>query len=69
MRLLLLIILLGVFSICYGQKDEKVSTIDFVQILDDNKEEALYYFQNNWQVLRDMAIEKGYIHSYQWSVI
>ena len=56
---------LTVCSISYGQQDDKISTIDFVQILNDNKEEAIYYFQNNWKVLRNMAIKKEYIHSFQ----
>lgn len=50
----------------YSIKDDKISTIDFVQIIGNNKEETLYYFQNNWKVLRDMAIDEGYIHSYQF---
>lgn len=48
-----------------GQSSEKITTMDFVQILDGNKEETLYYYNNNWKVLREQAIEKGYIHSYQ----
>lgn len=65
MRMIMFLCLLTVSSISYGQKDDKISTIDFVQILNDNKEEAIYYFQNNWQVLRNMAIKKKYIHSFQ----
>ena len=64
MRIILFIVLLSSCSI-YGQQNDKISTIDFVQILDNNKEEALYYYQNNWKVLRNMALKKGYIHSYQ----
>jgi len=53
---------------CYislGQNNEKITTIETVEILNDNKEEAIYYFQNNWKALRVKAIEKGYIHSFQ----
>jgi hypothetical protein len=39
--------------------------MDFVQVLNDNKEEAVYYYQNNWKVLREMALKKDYIHSFQ----
>lgn len=52
-------------SICYGQSDSRVSTIDFVEILQNNKAEALYYYENNWKVLREMAIAENYIESYQ----
>ncbi len=65
-RIVIFVTLLKVFSISYGQNDGKISTVDFVQILNDNKEEALYYFQNNWKVLRDMAVKKDFIHSYQF---
>lgn len=64
MRIALFFAFLVSCSINYGQ-DDKLSTIDFVQVLNDNKEEAVYYYQNNWKVLRDMALKKGYIHSYQ----
>ncbi len=48
-----------------AQSDTGVSTIEFVQILDDNREEALFYYQNNWKVLREMAVRKGYIDSFE----
>ena len=47
-----------------AQDNSKISTMDFVQILNENREEALYYFQNNWKALREMAISRGYIHSF-----
>ena len=49
----------------YGQYQEKISTIDFVQILNDHTKEATYYYENNWKVLREMAVEKGYIDTFQ----
>jgi hypothetical protein len=65
MRITICIFFLGIFSISFSQQNEKVSTVEFVQILNDNKEEAIYYYQNNWKILREMAMEKEYIHSYQ----
>ena len=65
MRIIILIALLSICSISYGQQYDKISTIDFVQIVNDNKDEAMYYYENNWKVLREMAIKKGYIHSFQ----
>ncbi|MEO0901535.1 MAG: hypothetical protein AAFY00_05770, partial [Bacteroidota bacterium] len=47
-----------------AQDNSKISTMDFVQILNENREEALYYFQNNWKVLREMALKRDYIHSF-----
>ena len=65
MRLTILFIILSLSSISYGQTDDSITTIDFVQILNDNKEEAIYYYQHNWKVLREMAIQKNYIKSFQ----
>lgn len=65
MRTILLLIVLSFNSIIYGQHDERISTIDFVQILNGNKAEADYYYQNNWKVLRSMAMENDYIDSFQ----
>ncbi|MEM7551090.1 MAG: hypothetical protein AAF363_15510 [Bacteroidota bacterium] len=44
----------------------KISSIDHVQVLNNNLEEAVYYYQNNWKVLREMALEKDYIDSFQF---
>jgi len=57
--------LMAIGSISYGQANEKITTIEFVEILNNNKNEALFYFQNNWKVLRDKATAKNYIQSYQ----
>lgn len=40
-------------------------TIDFVKVLHDRKAETLYYYENNWKKLREDAIKKGYIRSFQ----
>lgn len=45
--------------------NNRISTIDFVEILNDNIDEALYYYNNNWKELRNKAIDKDYILSYQ----
>jgi len=65
MRTLILLIALGLGSISYGQQDDRITTIDFVQVLNANKAETAFYYNNNWKVLREMAVEKGYIHSFQ----
>ncbi|WP_179021265.1 hypothetical protein [Winogradskyella forsetii] len=50
--------------ISFSQTNKKITTIETVEILNGNKAEALYYFQNNWKPLRAQAEEKGYIQSY-----
>lgn len=44
---------------------EKITSVDFVQVLNDYHAEALFYYQNNWQRYRKQAQTKGYIESYQ----
>ena len=51
--------------ISFGQEKKPVSTIDFVKVLNDRHPEAIFYYENNWKVYRDMALERGYILSYQ----
>lgn len=62
----LLLVALAFSYLSFGQIDDKLTTIEFVEIVNNNKKEALFYFQNNWKVLRDMAVKKEYIHSYQF---
>ena len=64
MRLIIALTFLMLSTVSYGQ-DQRITTIDFVQILDDQRDEAVYYYQNNWKVLRETAIKKEFIHSYQ----
>ena len=49
MRIILLFFVLSSSSICIGQENEKVSLMFFVQVLNDNYEEAIFYYQNNWK--------------------
>ena len=63
MKLILFFWLLLMAKCCFAQE---ISTIDFVQVLEDNEKEAIYYYKHNWEVLREMAQDKGYIQSYQF---
>ncbi len=65
MKIKILVLLFLVSSLSFGQDNDKISTLDFVQILNDNKEEIVFYYQNNWKILREMAIDKAYIDSFQ----
>jgi len=65
MRILLFFILFIGNTWLYAQPDERISTLDFVEILNGNTKEAHFYYQNNWEKLREAAIEKGYIHSHE----
>ncbi len=65
MKITILLIFLSINSVSFAQHDDRITTVEFIQILDDNKAEAEFYYQNNWKVLREMALKKDYIHSYQ----
>ncbi|MBX7055587.1 MAG: TlpA family protein disulfide reductase [Pyrinomonadaceae bacterium] len=45
--------------------DEMYVTIDYVKIKDGRRDEALYFYENNWTLYRDEALKRGVIHSYQ----
>lgn len=64
MKRIITFFLVIIVSWSYAQT-KKLSMIDYVQVLNNNKAEALFYYQNNWEQLRIKAIEKGYIDSYQ----
>ncbi|MEM6514567.1 MAG: hypothetical protein AAF688_00140 [Bacteroidota bacterium] len=67
MKLKLLIITGFIFVSYVGasQENNKISTLETVEVINNNKAEALYYFQNNWAKLREQAIENKLIYSYQ----
>jgi hypothetical protein len=48
-----------------AQTGKPVSVVDFVKIKDGKKAEAMYFYENNWKVYRDIALKKEYIRSYK----
>lgn len=58
-----IVILIACRVTVYTQSTIKL--IDFVKIKEGKRNESLYYYENNWKVYRDIALEKGYIKSYQ----
>jgi thiol-disulfide isomerase/thioredoxin len=41
-------------------------TIDFVKIKDGKRDEARYYYENNWRFYRDAAVKRGVIDSFEY---
>ena len=39
--------------------------MDFVRIKDGKRDEAIYYYENNWKLYRQAALKKGVIKSYE----
>jgi hypothetical protein len=44
----------------------QIKTIEFVKIINNNEKEALYYYDNNWKILREIALKKKFIKSYSF---
>jgi hypothetical protein len=54
------------FTTCsFAQTTLPISVVDFVKIKNGKEKEAIYFYENNWKVYRDMALKKGYIKSYK----
>ena len=48
-----------------GYTQHSISAIDFVRIKNNKRQEAIYFYENNWKVYRDIALSKGFIKSYK----
>jgi thiol-disulfide isomerase/thioredoxin len=42
-----------------------LETIDFVKIKDGKRDEAIYFYENNWRFYRAEAVKRGIIDSYE----
>ncbi len=65
MKRLLLTIFTTIPGLSFGQIDKSISTMDFIQIKNDKRAETIYFYENNWKIYRDIAIERGFIKSYK----
>ena len=46
-------------------QNASLTTLEFVEIINDAEAEALFYYQNNWKVLRKQALESEFIIDYK----
>lgn len=65
MRFLLLLFSFVISNFLFAQSGSTVTTIDFVKIKNNRRQEALFFYENNWKLYRDIAIKKGFIQSYR----
>lgn len=65
MRFFLLLFCLLFSSFLFAQSETTVTTIDFVKIKNNRRQEALFFYENNWKLYRDIAINRGFIKSYR----
>lgn len=63
-------IFLTIFCVLYfslsGNAQKTISTIDFIKIKNNKRQEAIYFYENNWKVYRDIALKRGFIKSYKF---
>jgi thiol-disulfide isomerase/thioredoxin len=43
-----------------------LETIDFIKVKDGKRDEARYYYENNWRFYRAAALKRGLIDSYEY---
>ncbi len=43
-----------------------IETIDFIKVKDGRRDDARYYYENNWRLYRDTAVKRGVIHSFEY---
>lgn len=44
---------------------ETTVLMDYVKIKDGRRDEALFYYENNWKIYREIALKRGYIQSFE----
>lgn len=62
MRLLAITCFLILGSAGFSQQ---ISSMDFVKVKNNHFEETEFYYDNNWKKLREIALQRGIIHSYE----
>lgn len=63
--LLTLVFVLATGTRSMAQENKTVTIMDFVKITEGKKDEAMFFYANNWKVYRDLAIQKNVIRSYE----
>jgi hypothetical protein len=48
-----------------AQGEEIITVFETVRIKNDKCAETLFYYENNWKMLREKALAKEFIHSYE----
>ena len=64
MKSIILCMIVFLNLLAQSADDKRVYMMDYVKILNDNVKETLFYYENNWKVLRDNAMKQGIIQSY-----
>ena len=65
MQKIFIVLLLLIIKTAAAQQSGPVILMDFVKIKEGKKAEALYFYENNWKLYREIALKKKVIESYQ----
>lgn len=52
-------------TLSMAQSSHSIILMDIVEVPVARREEAIFYFENNWKLFREVAMEKGLIRSYR----
>ena len=52
-------------AVSKDRDNDGVTVVDGIEVLSGFREEAIYYYTNNWLAFREAALEKNYIDSYE----
>ncbi|MEZ5345917.1 MAG: hypothetical protein R2681_10225 [Pyrinomonadaceae bacterium] len=67
-KALLFILIFCIHAVPALPQTDLITVIEAVKIKNDNRKEALYYYENNWKLLREKALEKNFIDSFEMIV-
>lgn len=48
----------------FSQRDQ-IAVVEAVKVKNEKHAEALFFYENNWKALREIAVEKGFISSFE----
>ena len=65
---IILLFVISCASLNSFAQTETVTLFEAVKIKNEKRSEALFYFENNWKALREKALKKGIIHSFEFVV-
>ncbi|HRG24558.1 MAG TPA: hypothetical protein PLL23_09200 [Chitinophagaceae bacterium] len=52
-------------SLSFQVEAQTITVMDFVQVKEGHRAEAVFFYENNWKLYRDIAVKKGFILSYR----
>ena len=50
-------------------KNAAITVIEYVKILDNKRDEAIHFYENNWKVFRQKALEMNFISSFDLLIL